>query len=434
MTFSAEIIAQIYVQEIVCLYGVPVFIKSDCGSVFTLRFGREFQEKLGTRVDLSTTFHPQTDGQSKQTIQDSYEIVRVIQDRLRVALSRQKAYADRRLRALRFRVGDCVFLRVSPMRGVMRFKRKGKLSPRYIGPFENLCMNYILDYSHVLRWDSVQLDDQLTFVEEPVLVLACDVKRLRTREIPVVKVQWGHRPVEKATWEIENCIIDSIDCGRESFSERKEKARWFMSCLDSRFEYGGMQDIMIMPDESWEYVGIVMMPGESRRVILLSERELTATKTEYANTQDDLKSLQSAGQIIGEPCIIFIDDIDAISGCHFREGTSADREIQRILMELLNQLDGFDQLRKIKLIMETNRPDVLDPTLLRPGWLDRKIEIPLLNEQSRMEILKIHVVGIDKHGDMRLLLSSLRVLMGLICVIFCTICGLHPSVICLDAC
>ncbi|KAI3448015.1 hypothetical protein Pfo_004680 [Paulownia fortunei] len=100
-----------------------------------------------------------------------------------------------------------------------------------------------------------------------------------------------------------------------------------------------------------------------------------------------------------QPCIIFMDEIDAIGGRRFSEGTSADREIQRTLMELLNQLDGFDQLGKVKMIMATNRPDVLDPALLRPGRLDRKIEIPLPNEQSRMEILKIHAAGIAKHGE-----------------------------------
>lgn len=121
-----------------------------------------------------------------------------------------------------------------------------------------------------------------------------------------------------------------------------------------------------------------------------------------------------------------MDEIDAIGGRRFSEGTSADREIQRTLMELLNQLDGFDQLGKVlycfyimrycmftfcilviltdcvfqvKMIMATNRPDVLDPALLRPGRLDRKIEIPLPNEQSRMEILKIHAAGIAKHGE-----------------------------------
>mmetsp|Transcript_3192 Transcript_3192/g.4598 ORF Transcript_3192/g.4598 Transcript_3192/m.4598 type:complete len:395 (+) Transcript_3192:139-1323(+) len=100
-----------------------------------------------------------------------------------------------------------------------------------------------------------------------------------------------------------------------------------------------------------------------------------------------------------EPCVIFMDEIDAIGGRRFSEGTSADREIQRTLMELLNQLDGFDSLGKVKMVMATNRPDILDPALLRPGRLDRKIEIPLPNEQSRIEILKIHASPLAKKGD-----------------------------------
>jgi 26S proteasome regulatory subunit T4 len=100
-----------------------------------------------------------------------------------------------------------------------------------------------------------------------------------------------------------------------------------------------------------------------------------------------------------QPCVIFMDEIDAIGGSRFSEGTSADREIQRTLMELLNQLDGFDTLGKVKIIMATNRPDILDPALLRPGRLDRKIEIPLPNETGRMDILRIHAAPITKHGD-----------------------------------
>ncbi|XP_003740763.1 26S proteasome regulatory subunit 10B [Galendromus occidentalis] len=100
-----------------------------------------------------------------------------------------------------------------------------------------------------------------------------------------------------------------------------------------------------------------------------------------------------------QPCIIFMDEIDAIGGRRFSEGTSADREIQRTLMELLNQMDGFDALGQVKIIMATNRPDTLDPALLRPGRLDRKIEIPLPNEQARLDILKIHARSITKHGD-----------------------------------
>jgi 26S proteasome regulatory subunit T4 len=100
-----------------------------------------------------------------------------------------------------------------------------------------------------------------------------------------------------------------------------------------------------------------------------------------------------------EPCVIFMDEIDAIGGSRFSEGTSADREIQRTLMELLNQMDGFESQGQVKMVMATNRPDILDPALLRPGRLDRKIEIPEPNETQRLEILKIHASGISKRGD-----------------------------------
>lgn len=100
-----------------------------------------------------------------------------------------------------------------------------------------------------------------------------------------------------------------------------------------------------------------------------------------------------------QPCIIFMDEIDAIGGRRFNQGTSADREIQRTLMELLNQLDGFDDLGAVKVIMATNRPDTLDPALLRPGRLDRKIEIPLPNETARVDIMRIHANSITKHGE-----------------------------------
>ena len=100
-----------------------------------------------------------------------------------------------------------------------------------------------------------------------------------------------------------------------------------------------------------------------------------------------------------QPCVIFMDEVDAIGGSRFSEGTSADREIQRTLMEFLNQFDGFEQLGQVKMVMATNRPDILDPALLRPGRLDRKIEIPLPNEAARLDILKIHAGPITKSGE-----------------------------------
>ncbi|CAD7682186.1 unnamed protein product [Nyctereutes procyonoides] len=89
-----------------------------------------------------------------------------------------------------------------------------------------------------------------------------------------------------------------------------------------------------------------------------------------------------------QPCIIFMDEIDAIGGRRFSEGTS-----------LLNQMDGFDTIHRVKMIMATNRPDTLDPALLCPGRLDRKIHIDLPNEQARLDILKIHAGPIAKHGE-----------------------------------
>lgn len=117
--------------------------------------------------------------------------------------------------------------------------------------------------------------------------------------------------------------------------------------------------------------------GESERVI----REMFAYAREH------------------QPCIIFMDEIDAIGGQRSNSGQSSDREIQRTLMELLNQMDGFDELGQVKVVMATNRPDVLDLALLRPGRIDRKVEIPLPNESSRTEILKIHAKGITKRGE-----------------------------------
>ncbi|KAL7713077.1 26S protease regulatory subunit [Entamoeba marina] len=101
-----------------------------------------------------------------------------------------------------------------------------------------------------------------------------------------------------------------------------------------------------------------------------------------------------------QPCVIFMDEIDAIAGKRIAEGIHSDREIQRTLMELLAQMDGFTEVNRVKVIMATNRPDVLDPALLRPGRLDRKIEICLPNDQGRIEILKIHSKRINIKGDM----------------------------------
>jgi proteasome regulatory subunit len=91
------------------------------------------------------------------------------------------------------------------------------------------------------------------------------------------------------------------------------------------------------------------------------------------------------------PAIIFLDEIDAIGAKRLDSATSGDREVQRTLMQLLAELDGFDALEDVKIIAATNRPDILDDALLRPGRFDRIIEIPLPDENGRKMILNIHL-------------------------------------------
>ncbi|XP_055826321.1 uncharacterized protein LOC129894682 [Solanum dulcamara] len=172
--------------------------------------GWAFQRELGTRVDLSMEFHPQTDGQSECTIQVLEDMLRA-SDRVRTAQSRHQSYADHRRRPLRFEVGDRVFLRVSPLKGVIRFGRQGKLSPKYIRPFEILrkvgevayelalppaflAIHPIFHISMLHRY----IPDES---HEPIAILARDVRHLRSKSIPVIKVQWCHHPIKEDTWE-----------------------------------------------------------------------------------------------------------------------------------------------------------------------------------------------------------------------------------------
>ena len=90
------------------------------------------------------------------------------------------------------------------------------------------------------------------------------------------------------------------------------------------------------------------------------------------------------------PAIVFIDEIDALAAVRMENGTTGEREVNRTFMQLLAELDGFASLDKVKVIAATNRPDIIDPALLRPGRLDRLLEIGLPDEQGRKEILKVH--------------------------------------------
>ncbi|XP_070017322.1 uncharacterized protein [Nicotiana sylvestris] len=159
-------------------------------------------------------------------VRDVLEKVKMIQDRLRTTQSRQKSYADRKVCDAAFTVEERVLHRISPVKGVMRFKMKGKLNPRYIGPFEilkrireiayklaflpslyavhpvfnvSMLRKYYSDPSHVLDFSTVQLDEDLTCIEEHVAILDRQVRKLRSKDIASVKVQWRGYPVEEAT-------------------------------------------------------------------------------------------------------------------------------------------------------------------------------------------------------------------------------------------
>jgi hypothetical protein len=166
-------------------------------------------------------------------VEQAIEKVRKIRDHLKVAQSRQKSYADVRRRPLEFQVGDHVFLKVSPTRGVMRFGMKGKLSPRFIGPFEilerigavsyrialspaltgthdvfhiSMLRKYVADPSHILEATPVQIEKDLNYEEYPIKIVDNKVHKLRRKEIPLVKVQWSNHSVREATWELESVI------------------------------------------------------------------------------------------------------------------------------------------------------------------------------------------------------------------------------------
>ncbi|GKA77097.1 putative reverse transcriptase domain-containing protein [Tanacetum coccineum] len=246
--YKTEKFTKIYTNEIVARHGVPVSIISDRDGQFTSHLWQAFQKALGTRLDMSTAYHPQTDGQSERTIQTLEDILRAyltgpeimqemtekivqIKERLKTARSRQKIYADKRRKPLEFQVGDRVLLKVSPWKGVVRFGKKGKLAPRYVGPFEIVEhvgpvayrlklpqeLSCVYDTFHVsnlkkclaepdvqVPLDEIEIDENLRFVEEPIEIVERDVKKLKRRRIPLVKVRWNSRQGAEYTWEHED--------------------------------------------------------------------------------------------------------------------------------------------------------------------------------------------------------------------------------------
>ena len=299
--FSPQKLAELFMNHIVSLHGVPVLIISDRDPRFTSRFWKGLMKELGVKLNLSTAFHPQTDGQYERTIQtledmlrscvlqfkghwneylplaeftynNSYhssiemspyealygkqcrtplcwnetgerkllgpEIVQttvdkvnVIRARLKAAQDKKKSYADKLRKDLKFEVEDRVFLKLSPWKGVVRFGKRGKLSPHYIGPFEiverigpmayrldlpeelsrvrnvfhiSMLRKYISDPSHVLETPEIELRDDLSYEEQPMQIMGREEKELRNKTISLVKVLWRNHLVEEATLERED--------------------------------------------------------------------------------------------------------------------------------------------------------------------------------------------------------------------------------------
>ncbi|GJU22267.1 putative reverse transcriptase domain-containing protein [Tanacetum coccineum] len=210
--YKMDRLARLYLNEIVARHGVSISIISDHDSRFTSRFWQSMQEALGTRLDMSTAYHPQTDGQKvgegqligPELVQETTEKISQIKDRLKDARDRQKSYADMRREPLEFSVGDYILLKVSPWKGVVRFRKKGKLAPRFIGPFEVIEKKCLADPTQQVPLDEIRVDAKLNFVEEPVEILEREFKKLKRSRITIVKVRWNSKHGPEFTWERED--------------------------------------------------------------------------------------------------------------------------------------------------------------------------------------------------------------------------------------
>ncbi|GJW49923.1 putative reverse transcriptase domain-containing protein [Tanacetum coccineum] len=202
---------------------------------------------------MSTAYHPQTDGQSERTIQTLEDMLRacvidfgngwvrhlplvefsynnsyhasikvapfealygrkcrsLIKQQMQAAHDRQKSYVDLKRKPTEFQVGDRVMLKVSPWKGVVRFGKRGKLNPRYVGPFKVLekvgfPLLTILELPQTVLLEGLHVDVKLHFVEEPVEIMDREVKRLKQSRILIVKVRWNSRRGPEFTWERED--------------------------------------------------------------------------------------------------------------------------------------------------------------------------------------------------------------------------------------
>ncbi|KAJ9544503.1 hypothetical protein OSB04_024210 [Centaurea solstitialis] len=149
--------------------------------------------------------------------------IQLVRKRLKTAMDRQKSYADKRKKDIEFQVGDQVTLKVSLWKGVIRFGKNGKLSPRYIGPFMITdrvgAVTYWLDLPDELMdpvtaipLSEISIEPKLNFVEEPVAIMDRKIRKLRNKEFKLVKVQWKFHKGQQCTWEAESEMRDKYPC------------------------------------------------------------------------------------------------------------------------------------------------------------------------------------------------------------------------------
>jgi hypothetical protein len=165
---------------------------------------------------------------------EAKENIKMVRENLRIAQSRQRSYADTRRRELSFEVGDFVYLKVSPIRGVRRFGVKGKLAPRYVGPYQILAkrrevayqlslsenLSAVHDVFHVsqlkkclhvpeeqLPVEGLEVQEDLTYIDKPTRILETADRVTRRKTIRMCKVRWGHHSEEEATWEREDDLM-----------------------------------------------------------------------------------------------------------------------------------------------------------------------------------------------------------------------------------